>query len=196
MKVLLLGNKDSDDCKKLYQYLVEKEDEVLFLEDKVSPVIFKNFSPDIIVSYNYRYILKKEIFSQPPLGSINLHIAYLPWNRGADPNFWSHFENTPKGVTIHYIDEGIDTGDIIVQEKIRFSKKDTLKTSYEKLHKKILTLFEHYWHLIRKGKAPRIKQKRNGALHFKKDREAFEYLLKDKGWNTLIKDLSKIHLKS
>ncbi|MCL0081308.1 hypothetical protein M1N64_03665 [Peptococcaceae bacterium] len=43
--------------------------------------------------------------------AINLHISFLPWNRGADPNFWSFIENAPVGVSIHYLDEGIDTGD-------------------------------------------------------------------------------------
>lgn len=46
---------------------------------------------------------------------MNLHISYLPWNKGADPNFWSCIDGTPAGVTLHHIDAGVDTGDIIAQ---------------------------------------------------------------------------------
>ena len=66
-----------------------------------------------------------------------MHISLLPWNRGYHPNIWSFLEDTPKGVTIHYINEGIDTGDIIVQKEIVIDEdKETLKSSYEILHEK------------------------------------------------------------
>ena len=51
---------------------------------------------------------------------INLHISYLPYNKGAHPNFWSWVKNTPKGVSIHLISEKIDAGDIIFQKKLIF----------------------------------------------------------------------------
>ena len=47
---------------------------------------------------------------------INLHISYLPYNRGSYPNYWSFKENTPNGVSIHHIDDGIDTGPVLVQK--------------------------------------------------------------------------------
>ena len=52
---------------------------------------------------------------------------------GQDPNLWSFIEDTPKGVTIHEIDEGIDTGDIIFQKEIVLNSNETLASSYEKL---------------------------------------------------------------
>ena len=52
---------------------------------------------------------------------INLHISYLPYNRGAHPNFWSFVENTPSGVSIHQVDSGIDTGKIVIQKQINFN---------------------------------------------------------------------------
>ena len=81
---------------------------------------------DLILSYGYRKIINKNIIKNIKRPIINLHISYLPYNRGADPNFWSFKNNTPKGVTIHEVDEGIDTGDIIFRKKIKFFiKKDT-----------------------------------------------------------------------
>ena len=54
-------------------------------------------------------------------------MSYLPYNRGAHPNFWSFVNNTVKGVTIHEIDQGIDTGKIILQKSIKFDLKKNLR---------------------------------------------------------------------
>eukprot|EP00392_Amoebophrya_sp_AT5.2_P019205 g19951.t1 len=63
---------------------------------------------DYCVSYGYRHIIRTPViegmFDRKRI--INLHISYLPYNRGADPNLWSILERTPPGVTIHHIDEG------------------------------------------------------------------------------------------
>ena len=77
---------------------------------------------------------------------INLHISYLPYNKGAHPNFWSFAENTPSGVTIHKIDNGVDTGNIIYQKLLDFElnknrKKLTFKKTYFKLISEIENLF-------------------------------------------------------
>ena len=45
-------------------------------------------------------------------------MSFLPYNRGSHPNFWSFIDDTPKGITIHEIDEGADTGNIVFQKKI------------------------------------------------------------------------------
>jgi methionyl-tRNA formyltransferase len=114
-----------------------------------------------------------------------LHISLLPWNRGADPNLWSFLEDTPKGVTIHYVDEGLDTGDIIVQKEVFFDYSDeNLATTYQKLNEEILELFKSEWPLISAGKAPRQKQPMGGSFHSSKDKKRFEYLFADKGWDT------------
>ena len=67
--------------------------------------------------------------------AVNLHVSYLPWNRGADPNFWSIVEGTPKGITIHKMNYALDKGDIIIQQPIQeFPDTETLETSYNHLH--------------------------------------------------------------
>ena len=57
------------------------------------------------VSYRYRKIIRQDIIDYFEGKLINMHIAFLPWNKGADPNLWSYIDNTPKGVTIHRIDK-------------------------------------------------------------------------------------------
>ena len=81
--------------------------------------------PDLGVSIFFGYILTRECLDIFPKGCVNIHPAYLPWNRGADPSIWSIVEGTPAGATVHYLDEGVDTGDIIAQKKISISTEDT-----------------------------------------------------------------------
>ena len=67
-------------------------------------------NPRIGISVLFGYILKREVLDLTPAGCVNIHPALLPYNRGAYPNVWSIIERTPAGVTIQYIDEGVDTG--------------------------------------------------------------------------------------
>ena len=78
--------------------------------------------PDIIVIFSMSQLLKEKIFSIPKYGTINLHPSILPEYRGPNPDFWQYYnmEMNP-GVTVHYIDEGEDTGDIIFQERVSIS---------------------------------------------------------------------------
>lgn len=74
--------------------------------------------PDVIIVYSMSQLLKKNIFSIPKYGTINLHPSFLPAYRGPNPWFWTYYnQDSHGGVTLHYIDEGEDTGDIIYQEK-------------------------------------------------------------------------------
>ncbi|MCD8568399.1 MAG: formyl transferase, partial [Geovibrio sp.] len=91
------------------------------LSERIDLPLIEEIKPDLIISYSYRYIIGEDVISAMNGGIINLHISYLPWNKGADPNIWSFLENTPKGVTIHKIDEGLDTGEILVQEELVFN---------------------------------------------------------------------------
>lgn len=79
----------------------------------------KKIKPDLILSIYYRKIFPKELIKIPTLGCVNIHPGLLPYYRGPIPTFWAVLNGEKKcGVTLHYIDEGIDTGPIINQEKI------------------------------------------------------------------------------
>ena len=127
----------------LIQKLREEFDEsVILLENKITRHDILEFKPDYIISYNYKFIIKKDVLDLLPNKFINLHISYLPWNRGAYPNVWSFLDETPKGVSVHIIDEGIDTGDVLVQEKVPLDEeRETLASSYVNLHVAIRKLF-------------------------------------------------------
>lgn len=79
----------------------------------------RNLKPDLMVIYSMSQLIKKELIDIPALGVINLHPSYLPEYRGANPDFWQYYnmEMNP-GVTVHYVNEGEDTGEIIYQQRV------------------------------------------------------------------------------
>ena len=178
--VLFLGREDSP----VLAYLREREDVVaLGPSEPLTPA----HDARLAVSHGYRLILRSDVLDRIP--TVNLHIAYLPYNRGADPNLWSVLEDTPAGVTIHHMDAGVDTGDIIARRRVALDDAtDTLATAYAKLQQAIAELFRERWPAISAGTAPREPQPPGGTSHRVADRAAVEHLLTD-GWNTPIRRL-------
>ncbi len=121
--------------------------------------------PDLGLSVLFHYILKKEFLALFPRGCLNLHPALLPYNRGPCPNVWSIVEGTPSGVTLHYIDEGIDTGDIVAQKKVLVEPTDTGETLYRKLERTSVELFKEVWPQVCAGQASRTPQVREAGTH-------------------------------
>lgn len=183
MKILFLGPADSP----LVPFLRQGA-QVTVTQDRLNPDWVRAEAFHWLLSYGYRHILKRDILSLFPSRAINLHISLLPWNRGADPNFWSFVENTPKGVTLHFIDEGIDTGDLIAQRELRFSGEETLASSYAQLKTAIEDLFKENWEAIRSGKRLGTAQMGTGSMHRAADKEPLLHLLKD-GWDTPVQNL-------
>ena len=107
--------------------------------------------PRLVISHGYRRILRRDVLDLLPDRVINLHISLLPYNRGADPTLWSVLEDTPAGVTIHYIDEGVDTGDVIAQRAVELSDDDTLATALREGCRPVVALFVEQWPAISAG---------------------------------------------
>jgi methionyl-tRNA formyltransferase len=100
---------------------------------------------ELAISFGYGHILKADVLATAKRPVLNLHIAYLPWNRGAHPLFWAAYDGTPAGVTIHEIDSGVDTGPICFQRKVRFDyQTETFTSAYRKLIEDIEALFEEH----------------------------------------------------
>ena len=189
MKVLYFTNSDVLDLDTIPQMIRKLGDEVICISHAIDLDWVKENKIDFIVSDRSRFLIKQDLIEYLPKKIINLHPSFLPWNRGYHPNYWSLKEKTPFGVTIHYIDEGIDTGNLLVQTRLFFNEGDTLKTTYDRLRLAMIGLFEVYWPLIRLGKLPDSPQEKNtGSIHFKKDFEKTFSTLKD-GWDTLVIDL-------
>lgn len=89
--------------------------------------ILDNRNVDLVVSIACPQIVKKSLLNQPPKGVINIHGALLPKYRGKLPSFWVLANDEEKtGVTVHYMNEKLDDGPIIVQKEVPISEKDTL----------------------------------------------------------------------
>ena len=114
--------------------------------------------PDILLTMFCCGILPPEIIAVAKQCCINMHLAYLPYNRGKNPNAWAIAEGTPAGVTMHYIDPGIDTGDIIAQTEVPVTSVDTAGSLYFKLEDASIQLFTDTWPKILDGTAPRVPQ--------------------------------------
>ena len=96
--------------------------------------ILKELKPNLIVVVAYGRILPKEILDFPKYGCINVHGSILPKYRGAAPIQWAVINGDKEtGVTTMYMDEGMDTGDMITISKIEIDKKDTYETVHDKL---------------------------------------------------------------
>lgn len=139
----------------------------------------KSLSSDLCLSVLFGYIVRPPFISLFPRGVVNLHPALLPFNRGANPNVWSIVEGTPSGTTLHYIDAGVDTGDIIEQQSVACEPWDTGKTLYEKLEAASLELLARTWPRLEAGTAPRKSQPKSGegvSVHRTKDLEQIDSL--------------------
>ena len=138
---------------------------------------------DLVVSFGYKQILTITTLKTSKYPIVNLHISYLPFNRGMYPNFWSHFDGTPSGVTIHIIDAGIDTGPILLQKQIFFAKSEkTFRETWKKLIQEIELLFLTNFLEIYSQQIMAKKQIGNGTFHKASDLPA-EF----KGWDSVIK---------
>jgi methionyl-tRNA formyltransferase len=104
------------------------------------------------------FIVKDPLLTLPALGWINTHPSLLPHNRGKHYNFWAIVEGAPFGVTLHFIDEGIDTGDVIAQREVPYDWTDTGESLYGKAQVAMVDLFRSAYPLIREGTFVRVKQ--------------------------------------
>lgn len=175
-KVLFLGYGEKDS--RIIQRMVDLQFDVWHTNDCVSDL--SDF--DLVISYGYRFILDEKTLSSASRPVINLHISYLPWNRGAHPNFWSFFDGTPSGVSIHILDLGLDTGDVLFQKYVDFSvEEDTFVKTYWRLRFEVESLFLENIHLIVSGGYSRTPQCGKGSYHRQSDLP-----LDFQGWDTKI----------
>ena len=175
-KVLFLGYDEAQTP--LIHFLFKNNCEVWHIEQKIDDVS----EYDLVISFGYRHILLPKVIATAKRPIINLHISYLPYNKGAHPNFWSFCEGTPSGVTIHCIDEGIDTGDILCQRYVNFDNGEaTFKDTHARLIHEVEMLFEDNLDAILCNELALFKQRGNGTHHYIKDLPA-EF----SGWDSSI----------
>lgn len=125
---------------------------------------------DVGLSVNYGHILRRSFIDLIPNGIYNLHAGLLPYNRGTHTNVWSIVEGTPAGVSLHLIDEGVDSGPILAQQAVEVEPIDTGETLYRKLEVAGMELLRHAWPQVVAGKLQPVSQDMNaGSGHRARD---------------------------
>ena len=119
----------------------------------------KSLEPDVISVVAYGKILPKEILKIPKLGCINVHASLLPKYRGAAPIQWAVINgDKTTGVTTMYMDEGMDTGDMILTKEVQIGENETTGELWDRLAKIGGELLVETLKQIENGTAPRIPQ--------------------------------------
>ena len=147
--------------------------------------LVRQHAPDLNVSMSFNQILKTDLIHSAPLGFINCHAGALPYYRGRNILNWALINGETRcGVTVHHIDEGIDTGDIVVQRFVEIGPED----DYQSVLDQAVTvcaeaLFEALT-LIAAGNAPRIPQTSIHPVGFYCSRRFAGDEWLDWSWNT------------
>lgn len=170
MEVVFLGINDIG--RRVYEWLCDRDGVTIsaLVTTKSQLDLVPTLEPDILVSVGYDHHVPADILEIPPDGCVNMHPSYLPFNRGKSPNVWSIVEGTPAGVTIHYMDEEFDTGDMIAQRTVETDFSDSGKDLHRRLESTQFDLFTDVWPDIESGTVDVTPQSdEEGTFHTTQD---------------------------
>ena len=119
----------------------------------------KEINPDLIIVVAYGQILPKALLDIPKFGCVNVHVSLLPKYRGAAPINWVIINGEEKtGVSTMFMDEGLDTGDVILQSEFALDDEITAGELHDKMTVEGAKVLCETLDLIKEGKAPRTPQ--------------------------------------
>ena len=190
-KIRILGQIGRNES--IRKKLCDQGFEVIVSPEPYEPDSEDDFSPDIILSSGYDRLLRPKTVQRFSQRIINLHAAYLPWARGIGTTLFATMLRYPHGVSIHFINEGLDTGNLISRKLVQPGPKDTLRTFYTKLLSATEELFFESFPKIVNGQTNGVPQEKLGEINTNRSRLQFESLLDvcPNGYDTLITDLEK-----
>lgn len=169
----VIGSENESD--KLYGYhsiseFCRKENLKYYSYEKLDvPFIYslKKLDPVFCFSFYYRKIFKEQLITLPSEGFINIHPSLLPKYRGPVPSMWALLNGDfETGVTLHNIDKGIDSGDIIAQKKVKIDSTISGFELNNKLMEEGSRLFEKTLPLILSNRVKRVKQNHKDATYY------------------------------
>lgn len=132
--------------------------------------LLRDLDIDYLICVHFPYIVPESVLSIARIGVLNLHPAYLPYNRGWHTPSWALLEGTPIGATLHFMDSSIDTGDIVHQRELLPSPNDTANALYRRIKQLELEIFQEAWPLIATGTYQRSAQDQSvGTAHHRRD---------------------------
>ena len=126
----------------------------------------KSLKPDCIVVAAFGQILPKEVLEIPKLGAVNIHASLLPKYRGASPIQEAVLSGDKEsGITTMFMAEGLDTGDILLQDKVALDSEETAESLFQKLAKLSRKTIVKTLEGLQKGELKGIPQKEEEASH-------------------------------
>ncbi len=137
------------------------------IDDPANIAIMERIKPDLIFVLGWSQVITKKILDIPTNGCIGVHPTLLPKNRGRAPIPWAVIKGLKKsGVTLFYLDEGVDSGDIIVQKEFEIGFTDNVQTITDKVTNLQVELIREVFPLLKKNEAPRIPQDHSKANYW------------------------------
>ncbi len=174
-KILFLGY--DTNSTRLIKELEIRGYEVIHCENNIQ---FDNYY--LAISFGYRHILSSKTIRAIDCPIINLHMSFLPYNKGAHPIFWAFYDGNECGVTIHELNEGIDDGPIIFRKKVGIDdRKFTFLKAHQSLKLEIEDMFLENIDSILGLKWRAFEQIGGGTFH-KKSELPKDFI----GWDTII----------
>ncbi len=125
------------------------------------------WQPDLVLVLGWYYIVPTVIIESVPFGCMAIHASLLPKYRGMAPITWAIINGEKEtGVSLFYLEKGVDTGDIVAQKSIAIERADTVGSVYARVTDISIDILKEYLPLIARGKAPRIPQDHDRATIF------------------------------
>ncbi|MFA5556091.1 MAG: formyltransferase family protein [Flavobacteriaceae bacterium] len=140
----------------------------------------KGLELDYIIGIHFPYIIPKEVLDIPTVGFLNLHPAFLPYNKGWNTPSWAIIDQTVYGATLHFMSEKLDGGDIIHQKALKVESFDTANSLYQKVLNTEEEVFKEAFESIISLNLNKTKQLHNGTAYRKSDLQQIrEFNLED-----------------
>jgi methionyl-tRNA formyltransferase len=125
---------------------------------------------DYIICIHFPLVVPQSVLDIPKEGVLNLHPAYLPYNRGWHTSVWALLDETPFGATLHFMSERLDMGDIVHQKELAINPEDTGDTLYKRAMRLELEVFKEAWpRLVNRSFGRNPQDENSGTRHNRRD---------------------------
>ncbi|TDX00049.1 formyltransferase family protein [Dinghuibacter silviterrae] len=131
--------------------------------------LLKSLNLDYIIGIHFPYVVPAEVLGIPRIGVLNLHPAFLPYNRGWHTPSWAIVEGTPYGATLHFMTEALDEGDVVLQRECPPLPGDTAHSLYQRVLALEGAMFAEAIPLLATLNPPRQPQNSAGTAHARRD---------------------------
>lgn len=170
----LIVNKNKDSSHREHLIGISQLDnidiyDISFLNQDENTNLLANYNVDYIFGIHFPCIISDILLSIPKVGFLNLHPAYLPYNKGWHTPSWAIIDKTKYGATLHFMSKELDAGDIIAQKEIEVTPDLTANALYREVLETEEQLFKECFTNLTTLRPNKIEQNESGTSYRKKD---------------------------